>query len=322
VITSSFEIDDALHLIAIPPEHAVEASKREDARIWINLVDPAPAELEEWLDQLAVKDLPRQLYLEARDRPGFYPLKREMFLVMPFLLDTEGAPEVDYVACLCRENLLLSVRTKTAFSARELTTLQQSEAWLPARSIAGLVSAFMIQSSLLFLGHATELRRAVLAWEDRMDRDPDTVEARDILDLRTDLVAIGAAVNDQLPTVQALSESNTDYFHIEEAREYLNCALVNLRAVHGSLAWLDGRIEALRAGLQMHAQNLTNRRLNVLTIFTAIFNPLTFMAGIWGMNFAVMPELNFPYAYPGALGLMLLIGIFMYFFFRRRGWFD
>ena len=155
-----------------------------------------------------------------------------------------------------------------------------------------------------------------------MDRDPDTVKAGDIRDLRADLVAIGAAVNDQLPTVQALSESNTDYFHIEEAREYLNCAQVNLRAVHGSLAWLDGRIESLRAGLQMHAQNLTNRRLNVLTIFTAIFNPLTFMAGIWGMNFAVMPELNFPYGYPGALGLMLLIGIFMYLFFRRRGWLD
>jgi magnesium transporter len=72
----------------------------------------------------------------------------------------------------------------------------------------------------------------------------------------------------------------------------------------------------------MNAQEKTNRRLNLLTILTAIFTPITLLAGIWGMNFETMPELKYPFAYPIALGLMALIGSGMYPYFRKYGWFD
>ena len=102
----------------------------------------------------------------------------------------------------------------------------------------------------------------------------------------------------------------------------MNCALANLQAIERSLDRLGERIGALRTGFQMHAQDKTNRRLNMLTILAAIFNPATLLAGIWGMNFALMPELQYPLAYPIALGLMVLIGVLMFLFFRRGGWFD
>jgi magnesium transporter len=72
----------------------------------------------------------------------------------------------------------------------------------------------------------------------------------------------------------------------------------------------------------MHAQDKTNHRLAVLTVFSAIFMPLTLMAGIWGMNFENMPELKTAIGYPLALGSMALIGLAMYLFFRKGGWFD
>ena len=72
----------------------------------------------------------------------------------------------------------------------------------------------------------------------------------------------------------------------------------------------------------MNAQDQTNRRLNLLTIITAIFTPLSLLAGIWGMNFETMPELKFPYAYPIAIGLMVVIGVGMFRYFRHHGWFD
>ena len=50
--------------------------------------------------------------------------------------------------------------------------------------------------------------------------------------------------------------------------------------------------------------------------------PITLLADIWGMNFEVMPELKYAYAYPVALGFMVIIGAAMYLFFRRTGWFD
>jgi magnesium transporter len=98
--------------------------------------------------------------------------------------------------------------------------------------------------------------------------------------------------------------------------------LANLQAADRSLDRLSERISALRAGFQMHAQDKTNRKLGMLTILSAIFMPITLLAGIWGMNFEIMPELKFPFAYPVALGLMALIAAGMYRFFRRGGWFD
>jgi magnesium transporter len=129
-------------------------------------------------------------------------------------------------------------------------------------------------------------------------------------------------VSDQLPTLQALANTDKSFFRLADTQEYMNCALANLQASDGSLSWLDQRIGALRSGFQMHAQDKTNRRLNMLTILSAIFTPVTLLAGIWGMNFEIMPELKYPFAYPVALGLMVLIGWGMYLFFRRNDWLD
>jgi magnesium transporter len=229
---------------------------------------------------------------------------------------------VDYLACLCRENLLLTLHRKSVSNPQRLATLEASDAWLPERSIAGLVSAMMFDQSLEGLRHTAGLRSSIFALEERMDRDPDTVEVEEILDMRSELVTLGALVSDQLPSVQALSTTDKPFFQLKDARDYMSCALANIQAADGSLTWLDQRIGALRSGFQMHAQDKTNRRLGMLTILSAIFMPITLLAGIWGMNFETMPELKFPFSYPIALGFMAVIGWGMYRYFRRTGWFD
>lgn len=65
----------------------------------------------------------------------------------------------------------------------------------------------------------------------------------------------------------------------------------------------------------------TNQVMQVLTIIATIFIPLTFVAGIYGMNFEYMPELGWKYSYPAAWGVMILITIGMLYYFRRRKWF-
>ena len=65
----------------------------------------------------------------------------------------------------------------------------------------------------------------------------------------------------------------------------------------------------------------TNNVMKVLTIITSIFAPLTFIAGIYGMNFEHMPELTWKYGYFLAVGLMGIMGVSMIMWFMRRGWF-
>jgi magnesium transporter len=64
----------------------------------------------------------------------------------------------------------------------------------------------------------------------------------------------------------------------------------------------------------------TNDVMKILTIFSAFFLPLTFIVGIYGMNFDYMPELRYHWAYPSVLFIMALITVGIYAWFRRKGW--
>lgn len=87
----------------------------------------------------------------------------------------------------------------------------------------------------------------------------------------------------------------------------------------------------LAAGLLDMHMTMVSHRMNavvqILTIITAIFIPLSFLTGLYGMNFNRdsspfnMPELDSPYGYPILLGVMATIAITLLVFFRRRGWF-
>jgi magnesium transporter len=66
--------------------------------------------------------------------------------------------------------------------------------------------------------------------------------------------------------------------------------------------------------------NRLNEIMKVLTIISTIFIPLTFIAGVYGMNFDFMPELHTRWAYPLTLLAMALIAIALLFYFRRKGW--
>ncbi|AJA49634.1 magnesium and cobalt transport protein CorA [Clostridium pasteurianum DSM 525 = ATCC 6013] len=65
-----------------------------------------------------------------------------------------------------------------------------------------------------------------------------------------------------------------------------------------------------------------NRNMMVLTVITTIFIPLTFIAGVYGMNFRYMPELNWRYGYFAVWIVMLIIAITMYLWFKNKGWMD
>jgi magnesium transporter len=66
--------------------------------------------------------------------------------------------------------------------------------------------------------------------------------------------------------------------------------------------------------------NRLNEVMKVLTIIATIFIPLTFIAGVYGMNFEYMPELKWKWAYHACLLGMTLIALLMLLFFKRKGW--
>jgi magnesium transporter len=87
--------------------------------------------------------------------------------------------------------------------------------------------------------------------------------------------------------------------------------------------------DVLTGLIDMHlslSQARTSEVINLLTIISTIFIPLTFLAGIWGMNFDPdsspwnMPELRAWFGYPAALGFMLIVALFLVLYFRWKKW--
>jgi magnesium transporter len=66
--------------------------------------------------------------------------------------------------------------------------------------------------------------------------------------------------------------------------------------------------------------NKMNEIMKVLTMFASIFIPLTFIAGVYGMNFSFMPELDWRWGYFTVWGIIIIVGISMLFYFKRKKW--
>jgi magnesium transporter len=103
--------------------------------------------------------------------------------------------------------------------------------------------------------------------------------------------------------------------------ELIRRAAENIRSMRDGVEQLRGRLEELQRQHLMDRQIMTERRVRVLTILSAVFLPLTFVAGIYGMNFANMPELDEGYAYFLVLAGMGALAIGMVSFFFWKGWF-
>jgi len=81
--------------------------------------------------------------------------------------------------------------------------------------------------------------------------------------------------------------------------------------------------DVLSGMLNIYLSSISNRMnqvMKVLTIIATIFIPLTFIAGIYGMNFEYMPEVRWFWGYPLVLIVMVAVGVSMLFYFRREKW--
>lgn len=99
-------------------------------------------------------------------------------------------------------------------------------------------------------------------------------------------------------------------------RDVYEHVIQGIDAIETSRDMVSGMLDIYLSSLS----NRMNEVMKVLTIFAAIFIPLTFIAGIYGMNFKYMPELEWRWGYFGVLGFMLIVIITMVAYFKKKKW--
>ena len=142
-----------------------------------------------------------------------------------------------------------------------------------------------------------------------------------ILALKKELIHVRKSV---LPLREALSKFSRMESELIEAS-----TSVFIRDVYDHVVYIMDLIESFKDMLSgiydIYIAQISLKMNNVmkaLTIISAIFIPLSFIASVYGMNFEYMPELHNPYGYYGILGVMLGISVVMILLFKKRGWFN
>lgn len=106
----------------------------------------------------------------------------------------------------------------------------------------------------------------------------------------------------------------------ERTRDYFRDVYDHIIQINENIEIYRDMVWGLMDMYMTTVSNKMNNIMKVLTIIATIFIPLTFIAGIYGMNFEYMPELHFKYSYYVLWGVMALVFLIMLYYFRRKKW--
>ncbi len=155
--------------------------------------------------------------------------------------------------------------------------------------------------------------------EDELVGEPEKDTLRDIYELKREMIYLRKYILPMRELVHKLQISESPLIDRSTnvyIRDLYSHTIQILDTVESYREMITGMLETYLSV----ASNRMNEVMKMLTIMASIFIPLTFIAGLYGMNFEYMPELHHKWGYPGAVVMMVAIAGGMLYYFKRRKW--
>jgi len=316
----AFILTDNNQLEPIPSENISPEWLRDEVPRWIDVEAPKAEELREFLTPLGITQPILESCLKPSDEPELTRYENMIYIEFP-VISKKHEFQRTYVSIIFLPTTLVTIHIEQISSISSLETKLSIESIFHSSSISGLLYElifYFIKQNFHFF---QDVRNKINILSNSINENPDSVELGDILDIIRLVDFFITISEDQYYCNEVLLASESNSVSLGDNRQYFKDLSKSIQNGLRILNRYDSRVNDLHQHYMLTLQDRTNSRLKVLTIISAIFLPLTFLAGIYGMNFQYMPELDDRYSYFAVLGVMVLIAMTMLFFFYRRGWF-
>jgi magnesium transporter len=294
---------------------------------WINIEGLHDIALLESLGQhFGIHSLTLEDVLNCGQRPKIEDYGTYHFLVLKSLSLPEGSLELEQISFILGKNYVLTIQEVPGDSFEAVRQRIRRGKGLIRKAGADYLLYALVDALIdEFFPVLERLGEQVEELEDQVILQPSPEILRQVHSVKRDLLVLRRTAWPERDTISAFSR--------EESHLISEDTKVFVRDCYDHIVQVIDMIETYRdltSGLQeAYLSSISNRMneiMKVLTIISTIFIPLTFIAGIYGMNFDPrasplnMPEIEWFWGYPFSLALMGIVAVALVMFFRRKGW--
>ena len=268
------------------------------------------------LDRLTIRHI-----LDTTQRPKVEEYEGYLFFnVRSILLDDDDELDVEQLSFILGPDIVISFQEKISDHFDDVRDkIREGIGFVRKRSADYLLIQLLDAILDNFFETIEDINEDIAELENEVYQNPknDTLLSLEKSKKRADLIK--KALSPLMEALNYILNSRTSYFQ-DSNHKYLNDLSMSCAS---ALEEVDSTARSLESLANIYYASLSqkmNETMKVLTTVATIFIPLTFIAGIYGMNFEHMPELHYKYGYHMVWGLMLSIFIGMVIYFKKKKW--
>ena len=285
--------------------------------IWIDMFTPTLQEVKTVENIFSIEFPTKQESEEIELSSRYWEEGNSIEINSYFLINDKKDPVNETVSFILQDDLLISVRYKklASFDASIKKLLSSPREYRTGYSIFSQIIDIRIDTDADII---EELNRDIAAI--RKQAFNDDVENEDLLEQMSTFENLNMKIRENLTDKQRILNSLLKSQKISDDKSELPIMLKDIRSLIDHTNFNFERIDYLQnifIGLLSVEQN---KVIKIFTIVNVIFLPPTLIASIYGMNFDIMPELNWEYGYLFSIGVMILAAVTPLIIFKKKGW--
>ncbi|MFA6162945.1 MAG: magnesium/cobalt transporter CorA [Methylobacter sp.] len=261
--------------------------------------------------------------LNTHQRPKFEEFDDYLYIVIKAISLEDGALDIQYeqISLLLLNNFVFTFKEKPdEIFAPILNRLCNGKSHIRDRGADYL--AYVIMDTIVdeYFALQDTFDELIESIEDKLLTNPSAQTLTTIQKIKRELIFLRRTVSPLRELLAAIQRSDSSLINERTKRYFGDIYDHAIRIIEAMESYRDliaGMLEIYLSSVS----NKMNETMKVLTVFASIFIPLTFIAGVYGMNFEYMPELKWKWGYPALWGVFIGVTVFLLMYFKKKKWF-